>query len=497
MKKILVLTLALVLVLSACGPTQDKVEPEQTESAVLRIAKSVDPDGLDPQRSVAESTFDITSVIYDTLLEVDEEGNLGPGIAESYELSEDGLSLKFVIKKDLRFHNDRVLNAQAVKESFERLLEEESPRAKDYANIKDIKVLGDHEIEFHLEAQDVEILTLFAYPWAAIVDAGAENLRSKPVGSGAYKLREWIPQQHVLLDAFDGSYRDAKIAEVKMLIIPDTSAQIASLRKGDLDFIEIPAENIKDVDESAFTIWRFPRNGIQLMAMNQENPFLAKREVREAINHAVNFEEIQKAVWNGVGIPIGSHFPAGSKDHVELAGKYPYDPEKSKELLKEADLEGKINLKMMLPKSYPEYVAAGQIIANQLQNVGITVDQQIIEWASWLSDVYTDHKYDLTIIGHTGRLEPYALLAKYLSDGSENYFNYKNPEFDELMERVKQEQDSAERSEIYKRIQNILAEDIPAVYLQTPERIFVFAKKVKGYKNLPITVTPLRDMYFE
>lgn len=497
MKKTIVLALALVMILSACGAPTDKKEEPSVETKVLRMAKSVDPDGLDPQRSVAVSTFEITSMLYDTLLESEEDGTLVPGIAESYKLSDDGLSLKFVIKKGLRFHNDKILDAQAVKESFERLKEEDSPRSKDYANLKEIKVSGENEIEFVLGEADVDVLTLFAYPWSAIVDAKAENLRSKPIGSGAYKLKEWIPQQHILLDAFDGSYREAKIAEAKVLIIPDMSAQIASLRKGDLDFIEIPAENIKDIDTEAFSLLRMPRNGIQLMAMNHENPYLARKEVREAIHHAINIKEIQDAVWNGVGIPIGSHFPAGVKDHVDLAGTYKYDPEKSKAILKEHNLEGEITLKMMLPKSYPEYVAAGQIIANQLKNVGINVDQQIIEWASWLSDVYNGRKYDLTIIGHTGRLEPYALLAKYFSDGSENYFNYKNAELDEMLHQVKKEQDPQKRSEIYKSIQVLLSKEIPAVYMQTPERIIVTSKNLKGYKNLPITVTPLRDMYFE
>lgn len=497
MKKSMVFLMALVMLLSACGSTTDNKQGETGETVMLRMAKSVDPDGLDPQRSVAASTFEITSVLYDTLMEVEEGGTLVPGIAKSYTLSDDGLSLNFVLKEGLRFHNDKPLNAQAVKESFERLMAEDSPRGKDYANIKEMKVLGDHEIQFVLKEPDVEVITLFAYPWSAIVDAKAENLRSKPVGSGAYKLVEWIPQQHIVLKGFDGSYRPGKIQDVKILIIPDMSAQIASLRKGDLDFIEIPAENIKDIDENAFTLLRMPMNGIQLMAMNQKNPYLSKLEVRQAINYAINVKEIQDAVWSGVGIPIGSHFPAGVKDYVDHAGVYPYNPEKSKELLKEQGLDGKLTLRMMLPKSYPEYVAAGKIIAHQLQQVGITVDMQIIEWASWLSDVYQQRDYDLTIIGHTGRLEPYALLAKYISQGDENYFNYVNPQLDQLLADVKKEQDSEKRSAIYKEIQDILSKEIPAVYLQTPERIVVTSKKLKGYKNLPITVTPLRDMYFE
>jgi peptide/nickel transport system substrate-binding protein len=202
-------------------------------------------------------------------------------------------------------------------------------------------------------------------------------------------------------------------------------------------------------------------------------------------------------VWNGVGIPIGSHYPAGVKGYVDLTGKYPYDPQKSEAILKELDLYGKVKLRMMLPKSYPEYVATGQIIANQLEQVGFVVDQEIIEWAAWLSDVYNGRDYDLTIIGHTGRLEPYALLAKYLSDGSENYFNYVNPQLDDLLHLVKTEQDPLQREEMYREIQELLAEEIPAIYLQTPERIIVTSKALKGYRDFPVIITDLRDLYFE
>ncbi len=491
--KFLILIMALVLVISACS----KPEDGQSGQRVLRMAKSVDPDGLDPQRSVAESTFEITSILYDTLFEVQEDGSLEPGIAESYELSDDGLSLKIKIREGLRFHNDRPLNAQAVMDSFLRLKEEESPRAGDYELIEKMVVVSENELEFTFSLVNSEVLNLFAYPWSAIVEASSENLRSKPVGSGAYRLKEWIPQQHILLEAFDGSYRDGSIEEVKILMIPDTSAQITSVEKGDLDLIEIPAESMEKIDTDKVTILRFPRNGIQLMAMNSDNPYLAQKKVREAVAHAINIDDIQRTVWKGIGIQIGSHYPPGVRGYIDLTGKYAYDPDLSRQILQEEGLEGKVRLRMMLPKSYPEYVATGQIIANQLEQVGIEVEQEIIEWAAWLSDVYNGRDYDLTIIGHTGRLEPYALLAKYISDGSENYFNYVNPDLDQLLLEVKEERDLDRKYEIYGEIQELLAEEIPAIYLQTPERIIVTAKDLKGYRDFPVIVTDIRDLYFE
>ena len=174
--------------------------------------------------------------------------------------------------------------------------------------------------------------------------------------------------------------------------------------------------------------------------------------------------------------------------------RYPYDPEKAKELLSQAGYQDGLTLEMYLPKSYPAYVSAGQVIADSLKEVGITCNITIVEWAAWLSDVYNGRNYDLTVVGHTGRLDPYVLLARYQSDSSENYFNYSNEEVDQLLADYKSDTDEDKRTEIVQRVQEILAQDVPAYYIQDPITIYVTDSAVTGFQLYPIDIYELKDI---
>ena len=180
---------------------------------------------------------------------------------------------------------------------------------------------------------------------------------------------------------------------------------------------------------------------------------------------------------------------------MDLSDTYKSDKDKARALLKEAGYENGLRLRMDLPKNYQEYVNAGLVIASELKEVGIEVDVNIVEWAYWLSEVYVGRNYDLTVVGHTGRLDPYALLVKYLSTGSENYFNYSYSEVDELLGMYKTELNEEKRTEYIQTIQRILASDVPALYIQDPIQIFVSASDVFGFASFPINIYKFKDVY--
>lgn len=252
-------------------------------------------------------------------------------------------------------------------------------------------------------------------------------------------------------------------------MMPDATAQIASLRNGELDIISVSGDQVAAFEnDPQFNVITTPSNGLQLMAMNLQNEALSDVRVRQAINYAVDKQALIDTVWWGYGQKIGSHYPTVLKEYVDMNDRYPYDPEKAKELLSQAGYQDGLTLEMYLPKSYPAYVSAGQVIADSLKEVGITCNITIVEWAAWLSDVYNGRNYDLTVVGHTGRLDPYVLLARYQSDSSENYFNYSNEEVDQLLADYKSETDEDKRTEIVQRVQEILAQDVPAYYIQDP-----------------------------
>jgi peptide/nickel transport system substrate-binding protein len=298
-KKMVALSLAVLMLFSIAGCAST----EKAAQDVLRIAYTTDPQGLDPQRTSAVATFNIPGSIYDTLLAITPDWQIQPRLAESYTISPDGLEITFTLRQGVKFHNGREMTAPDVKYSFERLKGEGSPKAGDYANIKQIDVTGDHSIKFTTAKLDVELAKAFIYPWTAIVpQEAADTLKTNPVGTGAYKFVEWIPQQQVVLTRNDNYFLGpAKIRDLGFVLIPDATSQLAALQVGDIHITEITGNQVKILGENPnLKVYTEAMNAVQILALNLENKALADVRVRQAIAKAINkavsfpFSEIQR-----------------------------------------------------------------------------------------------------------------------------------------------------------------------------------------------------------
>lgn len=500
LKAILLIAVVILMVLSiaACSNQEDTPNNNADIKTDLTMGYTTEPEGLDPHRTAAASTFTVTNNIYDTLVGVGPDWEIIPRLAKSWEISDDGMEITFNLRDNVNFHNGRKMTAKDVEYSFNRLKDAESPRARDYANIINIEVLDDNNIKFTTETLDVELLKNFAYPWAAIVpQENAADLKTKPVGTGAFTLKEWIPQQHLTLQRYDDYYGDkAKLETIKLVLIPDATTMMASFQVGDLDIIPLTGDQVTMVENNPeYKVISEPMNAVQIMSLNTTNPILANDKVRQAIAMAINKNEVIDASMFGYGDKIGSHLPPTSPDYFDTNSVIEYNPDKAKELLKEAGYENGFEVRLSLPKNYQLHVDAGQVIANQLSKIGINAKVELIEWGTWLSDVYGAKNFDMTVVGHTGRLDSYAFLSRYKST-SNDYISLTTGEVDELLERALQERDGDKRKEIYKDIQVILAEKLPAIYLQTPRTMLALQKNVDGMQFFPIDFYDYKEVYF-
>lgn len=505
MKKLISIGLSTLLLagLAACSSSTPSESETAAPSAAaekneLVMALAVDPDGLDPQRTTAASTFQITNNIYEPLLTVTDQGELTGALADSWEVSEDGLTLTFTLRENAQFSNGNPCDAEAVIASFQRLKAEDSPRAADYANIVSMEAADERTVVFTTETLDVAALSSFAYPWAAIVDVTvADTLTNQPVGTGPYTLNQWIPQQSLSLTRNETYPGTVNIDNIEFRMMPDAASQISAFQNGELDIISVSGDQVAAFENNPdYNVIQAPANSLQLMAMNLDNEALADVRVRQAINYAVDKDALIETVWWGYGQKIGSHYPTVLKEYVNHSEDYTYDPDRARELLNEAGYGDGLTLQMYLPQNYTAYVNAGQVIADQLEQVGIHCEITIVEWATWLSDVYTNRQYDLTVVGHTGRLDPYVLLARYDSQSGENYFNYSNPEVDQLLSDYQSEQDEAVRTQIVQQIQAILAEEVPALYIQDPISLYVTQSDVEGFTTYPIDIYEMKNVRF-
>ncbi len=499
-KSIATLLIAAVLTMlsmTACTNQENTPKGAGEVKTGLTMGYTTEPEGLDPHRTAAASTFTVTNNIYDTLVGVTSDWQIVPRLATDWKLSDDGMEITFNLRDDVKFHNGRQMNAEDVVFSFNRLKDAESPRARDYENIK-VEAVGDYSVKFTTEKLDVELLKNFAYPWAAVVPQEAvENLKTQPVGTGAFTLKEWIPQQHLTLQRNDNYYGDkAKLETIKLVILPDATSMMASFQTGNLDIIPLNGDQVTIVEGNQdYKVISEPMNAVQIMSLNTNNKILSDERVRRAMAMAIKKDDVIAAAMFGYGDAIGSHLPPTSPDYYDANSIIEYNPEKAKELLKEAGYENGFDIKMALPKNYQLHVDAGQVIADQLSKIGINVKIDIIEWGTWLSEVYGAKNFETTVVGHTGRLDSYAFLSRYKSD-SNDYISLRTGEVDELLDRSRQELDEGKRKEIYKEIQIILANKLPAIYLETPRTMLALQKNVEGMGIFPLDFYDFKEVYF-
>ncbi len=482
------------------APTQTAGGP--VRGGTLSVAIAADPDGLDPHKTVAAATFQITRNIYDTLVQTDAKGQILPDLATEWTPSEDGLRWTFTLREGVKFHNGREMTSADVQYSFERLLSPEtaSPRAKDFALVKAVTAPDPNTVVFELSQPQASFLSSLAYGWAAIVpEEAADTLRDEPVGTGPFTVVEWVKDSHVTLERFDGYF----LPEIPYLdgatfkVITDPAARLAALRAGEVDVIpELPVQEVAAVrQDPALKIIEQPFNGIQYISINNKMPPFDDVRVRQALNYAVDKQTVIEIAQFGIGVPIGSHMPPVTDYYVDQAGRYPYDPEKAKALLAEAGYPDGLETTMILPQAYDFHMRNGEVVADQLAKVGITCKLETMEWGTWLEQVYAGRQYALTAIGATGRLDPDPFLNAYVSTSPENLRNYENPRYDELAALAAVESDEAKRHDYYAEMQNLLADDAASIYLLAPLSSVTMQESVNGWVVYPIDIYDLRTVW--
>jgi len=238
---------------------------------------------------------------------------------------------------------------------------------------------------------------------------------------------------------------------------------------------------------------------VQLMAMNLDRTPFSDIAVRQAINLAIDKDEIIDLVANGYGTKLGSNMsPIMEKYYQEgLEDYYETDLDKSKRLLTEAGYPSGFKTKITVPSNYQFHIDTAQVIAEQLKKVGIQADIELVEWGVWLDRVYAGRDYEMTIIGLTGKLSAYDILKRYLSDYPRNFFNYSNSEYDKLVNSAIMQTDIDRKAELFKNAQRVLTEEAVAVYIMDPNFIVALAPDLFGYTVYPLYVQDMSTLYYK
>lgn len=471
--------LCLSMAIFACG------KEEKNTSKEIKTTMSMDIDSLNPYKMVSSGTEEIMMNVFEGLLMPSTTGELVPAVAESYEISEDGTLYTFKIRDGIKFHNGNPLDVKDVEFSLNRMAGKDgfSPSSALFNEIEEIKVVDKDKIQIKIKEADSAFI--YALTEGIVPDENANDLDKNPIGTGAFKVAQYDREQQIVLEKFNDYWGDkAKVDKVSVLIVPNGETAFLKLLSGEINMLsKVDAKRLNELKN--FNNISAPQNTVQIFSLNNKVAPFDDVRVRKAINMAINKDDIITAVMGGNGIKLETNMsPVMKKYCIDNIGET-QNIEKAKELLKESG-HTDFTFTIKVPSNYPLHVNTAQIIAEQLKAVGITAKIETIEWTTWLSEVYSGRKYEATIVGLSGKLDPYSILRRYTSDYKNNFFNFEDAEYDKLIEIAKNSSRDEVIVESYKKAQEILRDKQAAIYIMDPKLITSLDKKISGFEYYPL-----------
>lgn len=464
-----------------------------TAQSDITVALQLEPPHLDPTSAAAGA---IDSVLYSNVFEgltrFTAEGAVVPGLAKSWDISEDGLTYTFMLNEGVTFHDGTSFDAEDVKFSLDRARADDSVNAQKalFDGITDVTVMDPTTVKVTLGAPNGNLLFNLAWGDAVIVaPESIDDIKITPIGTGAFKFSNWVQGDKIELMRNDAYWGTPAILEnATFKFISDPTAAMSAMMAEDIDvFAGFPTPEALPQFEAdpRFQVIVGNSEGETILSTNNKMPPLDNMKVRKAIAHAIDRQAIIDGAMFGLGTPIGTHFAPHHPDYVDLTGNSAYDPAMSKKLLAEAGFPDGFTTTLKLPP--PSYARrGGEIIAAQLRAVGIETEISNLEWAQWLEQVFRGKDYGLTIVSHT---EPFDIGIYARPD---YYFQYDSAEFQQVMETLNKATKPAERSALLAVAQTMISQDYVNGYLFQLAFPTVAKAGVQGlWENAPTQATDL------
>lgn len=462
----------------------------------VTIGVQLEPPHLDPTSAAAGAIDQVVySNVFEGLMRFASDGSVINGLAEEWDISEDGKTYTFTLRSGVKFHDGTDLDASDVVFSLDRARADDSTNAQKalFANIASVEAVDDITVAVTLTAPQGNFLFNMAWGDAVIVaPESIENIKTNPVGTGPFKLGDWKQGDSITLMQNDGYWGESPaLTEATFKFISEPTAAFAAMMAEDIDaFYSYPApENLAQFEaDPRFAVLSGNTEGETILAMNNKQPPFDNKLVRQAVSHAIDRQAIIDGAMFGYGTPIGSHFAPHNPAYIDLTGNSEYDPEKAKSLLAEAGMADGFTTTLKLPP--PSYARrGGEIIAAQLRAVGIQTEISNLEWAQWLEEAFRGKDFGLTIVSHTEPMD-IGIYAR-----PDYYFQYDNAALQDLMSRLDTEADAERRADILAQAQTIISEDYVNGYLFQLALTSVVNAKLQGiWPDAPTQAIDLTGM---
>jgi len=497
---------------AAPQPVAPTEAPPPRTSAVY--AASADPVTFDPQKCAGGACIDAYEHVYEGLTRFDRNANVEPCLAESWE-NPDPLTWIFNLRQGVKFHNGEELTADDVKFSIDRVLDPEtgSSYKSFFDAITEVTVVDKYTIQLTLSKPFVAILAHFATErgggsivnkaWAEEqLAGGVTELASVAVGTGPYKLVEYVPGDYFKLERHEDYWEEGrpKIDDVTWKILTDPTARVEALRTGTVDFAELDAVSIKQLENapnvSTFTV---PGFGMPVLIFNLRREPWSDKRVRQAIAMGTDRQEMIDKAWGGEGSLTGP-IQHGWANWYLPVDELPYevDIEGAKALLAEAGYPDGFET-TLLGLDLTTYTDVGVIAQAQLERIGIKAKLEQTEVGAWL-DLIQAYDFEVHVNGYGSGNDPDSVIGRsYVTGSTGNFSGYSNPEFDELREKQLAEPDPVKRAEIIHEMQRMLLDDAPTIWYGTRSDYYAVTDRLKGFEPsiTPYRKEPLKDVYIE
>ncbi|WP_299968782.1 ABC transporter substrate-binding protein [uncultured Roseobacter sp.] len=459
----------------------------------LTVAVQLEPPHLDPTSAAAGAIDTVLySNVFEGLTRFMADGSVVPGLAEAWEISDDGLTYTFTLRSGVTFHDGTTMDAEDVKFTLDRILAEDSANAQKalYTAISALEVTDPLTVRLTLSEPNGNLLFNLAWGDAVIVaPESIEGIKQQPIGTGAFKFVNWVQSDRIELARNEDYWgTPAALEAATFKFISDPTAAFAAVMAEDVDyFYAFPApENLVQFEaDPRFQVLVGSTEGETILSINNAQAPFDNPLVRQAVAHAIDRQAIIDGAMFGYGTPIGTHFAPHNPAYKDLTAQSAYDPQKARDLLAEAGLPDGFDTTLHLPP--PSYARrGGEIIAAQLAEVGITARIINVEWAQWLESVFRGKDFGLTIVSHTEPMD----IGIYANP--DYYFQYDNADFQSLITKLNATTDPEARTALMGEAQQIIADDYVNGYLFQLAQISVASADLRGlWANAPTQATDL------
>ncbi|MDM4761612.1 ABC transporter substrate-binding protein [Galbitalea sp. SE-J8] len=445
--------------------------------ATLRVGLRLEPTSLDI-RTVSGAALDqiLIDNVYEGLVSRDATGDISPSLATDWTVSDDGLTYTFTLAPDETFSNGDALTADDVVWSIQGLIDAKGVNSGDLGKVTDVAADGDTTVTITLSDRDPELLYSLAGRAGLVLDQDATNeIATTAIGSGPFLLDSWKQGDSITLTRNDDYWgEEPQLKSVVFSYYTDATAGNNAILAGDLDVLTgVDANTVSQFDGvDGLSVVDGSASDKFVLAFNNAKAPLNDEKVRQAIRSAIDHEAIITAV-GGAGKVLGGPITSNDPGYEDLSGLYPHDVDKAKSLLADAGYADGLDLTLTIPSFYGTTVT--DLLTSQLAEAGITLTVNSVEFSTWLSDVYTNKDYELSIVDHAEARD----FKNWANP--DYYFGYDNATVQDLYAQASSAASTDEEADLLQQAAKIVSEDAAADWLYNSTGTTIVADTVHDF----------------